>query len=423
MVDHELRPQNFEDRAGAESVYVARQPVFDGEMQVWGYELLFRQSAQSRSADVEDGNVATSRVMVDGFSLAQEWLSPNQKVLINYPGAMLLQGAPLALPAEMAVVEILETVRPDPEILSMCRQLKNEGYTLALDDFVGDPGFEPLLELADLVKVDVLGLDPGQLCGIVSGLAKYPCTLLAEKVEDLAMFDLCREHGFSLFQGYFFSRPQIVSGKKLSSNQISKLKLLQELGTLDLDLGQISKIIQADVSLSYRLLRYINSPGMGLAHAVKSIAQAVNLLGQRKITAWLRVLILADLDPAPQARELLFFSLQRARFLELMAQHKRAMPLSADAMFLLGLFSSLDALLSQPMEEIIGKLGLEPRLAAGLLGKDAELRVWMSLALSTEQGQWEGAEAALVHVGVGPQQSAKILNSATVWAKNFLRIT
>ncbi len=412
-----------ESPSAAELVHVARQPVFDLDMQVWGYELLFRHSAHCSTAMVEDGSVATSRVMMDGFSLAAEWLSPHQKVLINYPEAMLIQGMPRALPSGVAVVEILESVRPTPEVLEICGQLKSEGYALALDDFVGEPGFEPLLELADMVKVDVLGVDQASLNTVLAGLKKYPCALLAEKVEDLAMFDMCQKLGFELFQGYFFSRPQIFTGKKLSSSQLSKLKLLQELGALELDLDQISRIIQADVSLSYRLLRYINSPGIGLLNAVKSIAQAVNLLGQRKVAAWLRVLILADMNPAPHARELLFFSLQRARFLEMASTLNRTASLSPDSMFLLGLFSSLDALLSQPMPDIVGHLSLEPRLRKALLGDDPELQTWLDLALASERGQWALAGKTLALLGIAQPDAARTHNEATAWAKRFLNAT
>ncbi len=423
MTNTQNSQASHEPQSAAESVHVARQPVFDVDMQVWGYELLFRQSAQCSTAMIEDGSVATSRVMMDGFSLAAEWLSPNQKVLINYPQDMLIQGMPRALPSEVAVVEVLECVKPTQEVLDICMQLKSEGYTLALDDFVGEPGFEPLLELADIIKVDVLGVDQARLSFVMDGLKKYSCTLLAEKVENLAMFDKCRELGFELFQGFFFSRPQIVAGKKLSSNQLSKLKLLQELGAPELDLEQISRIIQADVSLSYRLLRYINSPGIGLLQAVRSIVQAVNLLGQRKIAAWLRVLILADMNPAPHARELLFFSLQRARFLEMLSALNRAAPLSPDSMFLFGLFSSLDALLSQPMQDIVGQLSIETRLRNALLGEDPELQTWLDLALASERGQWTLAGKNLTRLGIAQHEAAKTQNEATAWAKYFLDVT
>ncbi|WP_045221253.1 EAL and HDOD domain-containing protein [Desulfonatronum thioautotrophicum] len=415
-----LHKQNRIPGNATDDMYVARQPVFDKEMGVWGYELLFRQNASSSVAEIEDQDVATAQVMLNGFSLAAEWLSPRQKVLINYPESLLLQGMPRALPAETAVVEILETVRPSPEVLEICRHLKDEGYTLALDDFVGGPGFESLLELADIVKVDVLGVEPERLEAVVGKLGKHRCTLLAEKVEDLGVFDRCRDLGFSLFQGYFFSRPQVVAGKNLSSSQISRLNLLQALGAPDLDMMQITKIIQTDVSLSYRLLRYINSPGIGLPYQVRSITQAVNMLGQRKIAIWLRVLILADMNPAPHARELLSFCLQRARFLEMLSQTKLSTSLPPDSMFLFGLFSSLDALLSQPMPDIVDKLSLEPRLAQALLGDVPELQAWLDLALASESGNWSQTETILERLAIGRDTAAKAQNKATIWAKHFM---
>ncbi|TVQ98794.1 MAG: HDOD domain-containing protein [Desulfovibrionales bacterium] len=413
------------DKSGwVEPIYVARQPIFDQNMSIWGYELLFRHSSQCTTARIDDADEATSKVIVDGFGLVADLLAPSQKVLINYPGPMLLQGAPRALPSEVAIVEILETVQPNPDIVSACAQLKADGYILALDDFVGQPGFEALLELADMVKVDVLNLEDSQLKAIVSDLHRIGTRrLLAEKVEDLAMFDQCRELGFELFQGYFFSRPELVSGKKLSANQISKLQLLKELSSPDLELRQISGIVQHDVSLSYRLLRYINSPGLGLPNRITSINQAVNLLGLRKVSAWLRVLILAEMKSTPQSGELLFLSVQRAKFLETMSSVAKSDGLSGEGMFLLGLFSFLDAILGQPMEDILKKLSLEPRLEAALLGHDADLGVWLDLAAACERGNWDKTEALLTTLNLTSDHTAKSLNEAAQWAKQFLAET
>jgi c-di-GMP phosphodiesterase len=413
------------DKSGwVEPIYVARQPIFDQNMSIWGYELLFRHSSQCTTARIDDADEATSRVIVDGFGLVADLLAPSQKVLINYPGPMLLQGAPRALPSEVAIVEILETVQPTPDIVSACAQLKADGYILALDDFVGQPGFEALLELADMVKVEVLNLEYSQLKAIVSDLHRIGTRrLLAEKVEDLAMFDQCRELGFELFQGYFFSRPELVSGKKLSANQISKLQLLKELSSPDLELRQISGIVQHDVSLSYRLLRYINSPGLGLPNRITSINQAVNLLGLRKVSAWLRVLILAEIKSTPQSGELLFLSVQRAKFLETMSSVAKSDGLSGEGMFLLGLFSFLDAILGQPMDDILKKLPLEPRLEAALLGRDADLGIWLDLAAACERGSWDKTEALLTTLNLTSEHTAKSLNESAQWAKQFLAET
>lgn len=413
-------PAQFE---ATESVFVARQPIMDGNMRTWGYELLFRQNAESDTAVITDGNAATSQVIVDGYNMAREWLRNGQKILINYPTDMLLQGAPRVLPPEVAVVEILETVDITPELVDACAELKSEGYVLALDDYIGTPGFEPLLDLVDLVKVDVLGIPRLRLGMILRSLERHRCTLLAERVEDMGTFHIGRGLGCDLFQGFFFSRPELMAGKKLSANERSKLQLLQELGSSDLDLARISKIIQTDLSLSYRLLRYINSPGVGLRHEVKSIAQAVNLLGQRKISAWLRVLILADMNPSPRTHELLFFSLQRARFYELMALSRNGDILPADSMFLFGLLSFLDAILARPMETIVPGLALEPRLTNALLGQDEGLHPWMELSQACECGKWAQADDILVRMGVSPRDTAKHFNAATLWARKFLDMT
>lgn len=406
-----------------EPVYVARQPVFDRDMNIWGYELLFRDGKKFNAAQFPDGNIATSKVIMDGFNLAVEVLSTNQKLLINYPEEMIIQGAPMALPPDTAVVEILETVRPTEEILRRCARLKSAGYIIALDDFVGQPGYEPLLDIADLIKIDVLGMDKNQIEMIIEKFRPNSSTrLLAEKVEDLSMFDLCRSLGFDLFQGFFFSRPQIIQGKKLSASQISRLKLLNLLSSPDLDLKLISETIQHDISLSYRLLRYINSPGVGVVHEVKSINQAVNLLGQQKISAWLRVLIMADMSSSQRSGELLFTSLQRARFLELLSSSQDSAPASKDTMFLLGLFSLLDAIMIQPMEELLKNLSLESSIKKALLGDNPELKYWLDLTTACERGHWKEAEEHMQSLDVSPSKTAKLLNNAMLWARKFLDI-
>ncbi|WP_045213148.1 EAL and HDOD domain-containing protein [Desulfonatronovibrio magnus] len=406
-----------------EAVYVARQPVFDRSMNIWGYELLFREGQLSSSARIQDGNIATSKVIMDGFSLASDLIARGQRLLINYPEEMILQGAPNALPSETAVVEILETVRPTEAILRRCSRLKSEGYLLALDDFVGQPEYEPILNIADLVKIDVLDMKKHQIEVLVSQFkSNHSVQLLAEKVEDQDMYNLCRELEFDLFQGYFFSRPEIISGKKLSASHIARLEVLNVLNSADLDLKLISEIIQHDISLSYRLLRYINSPGIGVTHVIKSINQAVTLLGQQRIAAWLRVLIMADLNSSPRIGELLFTSLQRARFLESITMINDSVPLSRDNMFLLGLFSQLDAIMVQPMEELVCCLSLEEEVKNALLGHNQDLKQWLDLAVACERAKWEETDHLLRKLEISPAETAKKLNQAMVWTKHFLNI-
>ncbi len=413
------------DGAPFTPIFVARQAVFDRSSRVWGYELLFRHSAESCGAVFSDPDSATAQVIVDGFALAQSWLQSGQRVLINFPEKLLLDGLAMALPPETAVIEILEDVRPTPAILEVCRGLKREGYLLALDDVVGIEGFEPLIALADIIKIDIQGVAPESMACLVSKLrTEQAKILLAEKVENQEQLEAVRQIGFNFFQGYFFSRPQIFSGKKLAANQLSKLQLIRELNRAGSNLHRLGRIIKNDVSLSYRLLRYINSASVGLASPVSAITHAVVMLGLRRISAWLKAIVLADLNPSPRAAEVMFLSLQRARFLELLGERFPRSSMPAETMFLLGLFSFLETLLSQPMQTLVPLLNLEPCLASGLLGKeDSESGILLRLLEDSEQGRWESMEATLKHLEIDSRQAAVIMSEAVLWARQFLTQT
>jgi EAL and modified HD-GYP domain-containing signal transduction protein len=257
------------------------------------------------------------------------------------------------------VVEILETVQATPQIVEACRKLKEAGYTLALDDFVGQPGFEEILKIADIVKVEVLGQPTSNIIKISQALKKGGTKLLAEKVEDAKTYQLTKSLGYEYFQGYFFSRPEIIPGRKISANQISKMRLLQALSREDVETKELAKIIEGDLSLSYRILRFMNSAAFGLAKTLTSVEQAVALLGRRPLKQWIMVVSLSDLAPTPRAEEISFQSIQRGRYLETLVASMPSPVMSKDTAFLLGLFSKLDALFNQPMEEILGDLPLE----------------------------------------------------------------
>ncbi|MDY7001642.1 MAG: HDOD domain-containing protein, partial [Thermodesulfobacteriota bacterium] len=360
-------PQEF---AGHEDVFVARQPIFDRRQHVWGYELLFRASGSALTARVADSDMATVQVIADGFVLAHSGMDPGQRVLINFPENLLLQDAAFALPREICVIEILENVDPRPEVLDALGRLKRAGYTLAMDDYAGEPELEPFLGLVDVIKVDILklGADKKKIAEVAKALKKHKSLLLAEKVEDLDIFGSVKALGFALFQGFFFSKPEIIPGKKISAGEIAKLRLLQELGNPDFEVQRLSEIIHADLSLSYRLFQYINSVGMGVRHKVESVSRAVTLVGQRQLSQWLRAVIMADLSPSKKAEELAFMSVHRARFLELLAGDTKACRQPTETMFLLGLFSLLDAMLGQSMGEIVASFPWtrksKPRLLA-----------------------------------------------------------
>jgi EAL and modified HD-GYP domain-containing signal transduction protein len=407
MTDEQTTPASSDM---LERIFVARQPIFDRKMKVWGYELLYRHAAGSAEAVISDGDVATSQVIADGVTLGRTGLSPGEKTLVNFPTKLLLEGFGFALPPESCVVEILETVLPTPEILEALGKLKQAGYTLALDDFVGQPELAPLLVLADIVKVDVLATPVDELEGLAAKLNDGKRMLLAEKVEDQAMHDKALGLGFSLFQGYFFQKPELVKGRKMSSSQMSKIKLLKELADEDYDTGQVSRIIETDLSLSYRLLRYINSASFGRRDPIESIRQAIMILGQRNLSKWMQAVLMSDLNPTPKGRELVFMSVKRAKFMEMVGRALRVPPARPDALFVLGLFSLLDSLLGQPMGEIIKDLPLSEDLSAALLGGHNEARQLLNLAQDMEHADWKGAQQYLAAIDL-PARTASALNA------------
>lgn len=403
-----------------DSFFVARQPVFRSDRSIWGYELLFRNSADSKRAEIGDQDAATSQVIADGFGLIQEDISPGQRLLVNFPRNMLLDDAAALLPPDVSVVEILEHVEPDSEVISALRKLKEDGYTLALDDYVGQEGFEPFIELADIVKVECLGLDHEELSSLVMGLSQQDVILLAEKVEDNEMFNFCKKLGFKLFQGFFFSRPEIIPGKKISSSNLNRMQLLKSVSGDDFELEDLTTAINSDVSISYRLLRFMNSPTFGLAHTIKSIKQAVTLIGPKKLAGWLRIILLSDMCSGPAGNELAFLSIKRAKFLELLSRENSSVSLSPESMFLLGLFSLLDVLMGRSMEELVQELPIGGQLVCGLTRQDCEESVWLELVEAFEKADWGRLGSLIESKKLSAHGVARNHMTAMQWANELI---
>ncbi len=406
-----------------ENVFVARQPIFDRSEKPWGYELLHRESATAMTANVTDDEAATRAVIADGVSLAMEGLpSERRRVLINFPEELLLTGAAFALPKDGCVVEILETVSPTPEVLDALKELKKAGYMLAMDDYCGETDLKPFLDIVDIVKVDILGLDndPEKIKEVYAPLAVKNVITLAEKVEDNEIYTMLRDMGFDLFQGFFFSKPHIVPGKKLSSNQMSKLQLLRELGREDFELKEIANILKADPSLSFRLFRHINSVGFGLVNKVDTLDRAVVIMGQRAIAQWLRTAIMSDLNPAPKAGELVFLSVQRAKFLEMLAVHTGiSTQTNPDSFFVIGLFSLLDSMLGIRMKELLENLPLNDTISCTLEGSCPE-HTLLKLAHSFEHGYWADTDKRIKDLNIDRRTVDSLYVEARTWAQRAL---
>lgn len=414
--------QPTEEPRASKAIFVARQPIFDAKEKVWAYELLFRSSGQAKTADVAEDDLATASVIADGFALAFSGMDKSRKAFINFPQRLLLDDTVYALPKEICVVEVLETITPSPEMIASLTNIKKHGYILALDDYVGQPGYEEVLRLADIVKVDVLGMEPERLRQVSASLGKYGCRLLAEKVEDRATYELTKQLGFSLFQGFFFSRPETMTGSKVPTPVLAKMRLLRALAGDDFDVRELARIISTDPSVSYRLLNFINSAAFSLRANIQSIGQALTLLGRQQIKQWFLAVIISDFDSSAKVQEAAYSSLQRARYLESMGKLYKSAQFPSETLFLLGLFSKLDVLLAQPMDKLLQNIPLDKNVEAALLSKPSPYWSWLSLVEDIEIGNWEDVFQFLDGRELDQQSSASNYAEAITWTHTLLRI-
>jgi len=407
------------DSNAFESLFIARQPVFRPDETVWGYELLFR-SGQENVAVISDESQATASVIADGMALATEGMDNKAKILINFPEKLLVEDAGFALPKERCVVEILENVRPGKDTLAATRRLKDAGYTLAVDDFVGQKELRPFVELADIVKVDVLALDadPARIKQQLAGLPGS-VTLLAEKVEDHKTFRTLRDMGFSLFQGFFFSRPEIIPGRKLTAAETTKLQVLGELAKPDFEPSRLAAILRSDPSLTYRLFRYINSVGFGLVQKITSTKRALDMMGMIQSKQWLRSVVIADLNPSPKAAELAYMAVHRAKFLESICSSSNRNVCEPDTLFMTGLFSLLDAMLGMSMRDILKSLPLEESVVEALDG-NGDLYDLLRLAASYERGLWGETAQRLKRLSLDSSEAELLYIQSRSWAQKML---
>ncbi len=367
-------------------ISVARQPIFDQQMQVYAYELLFRPvGGDCDSASVEDGDRATSNVIINTFvNLGLDRIVGNHLAFINLTRLFLSNPDLIMLPPEQLVLEVLEDVEPSERLIEGLRSIRDRGYRLALDDFVYHERFEPMIDLADIIKIDVLGMEPEAIERLVQKVRRPGMKLLAEKVETFEEYEFLKSLGFDYYQGYFFSRPTLVQGRTLSANQVAVLELVAKVNDPQVEIDDLADIIRSDVSLSHKMLKFINSPVSGLRTEVDSVQQAVVLLGLATIKNWVTILALANNSNKPS--ELNVTALIRARTCELLA---RAAELPRpERFFTVGLFSCLDAMMDHPLEELVKDLPLPEESKRALLDHSGEQGEALTCALMMEKGDF-----------------------------------
>lgn len=411
----------------AEQTVVARQPVFDNNGCLWGYELLYRRPEKIPAGDVT-GSVATASVIVNGYGVVRPGMRNGQKLLINFTSDLLEAQVLKLMPPEICVAEILEEVEPTPQILDAVAALKGAGYQVALDDYIGQETLLPFLPLADIVKIDVLGLSPEDVTRLVLHARSYPCRLLAEKVENSEMAELCRRLGFSLFQGFFFSRPEVMRGKKFSASHAARTRLMALCAQPDVDLRKITEAVMHDAVITSRFLRFANSAYFGFAAEVCSVHHALLLVGRITFMQWLCVNVLASMEAGPVCRDMAFLAAQRAKFLETLGAtlaRRGTLPqgvLSHD-LFLAGLFSLLASLLGLSVDEVLEDIPLGEGVLEALKGEESAYSPWLRLMELYEQGRWEESSAIAGGFGLTDADLSATYADAVSWSASFFSMT
>jgi c-di-GMP phosphodiesterase len=374
---------------------VARQPIFDRRLNVVGYELLFR-SGRSPRANVVDDAAATTVVVLNALTeIGLQRIVGSHRAWINVSRGLLLSGLLATLPPKLIGLEILEDQLIDDELVQAVTELHGRGYRLALDDYRYAAGSEPLLELADIVKLDFLVLGRAGIAEQAARLEGYGVALLAEKVESHEDHRYCHDVGCELFQGFFYRKPELLSHRRIAANRLSVLKLIAALHDPALDLGEVETLIARDVTLSLRLLRYINSAYFGLPHEVSSIGQAVALLGAENLKAWATLTAFTSIDSKPS--ELTITALMRARFCELVASSDA--PGYRAQLFTLGLFSVIDALLDTTIEDVLAAVPFPEDMRQALIFHHGEMGRLLDCVTALEAGAFDRAEAILPDAG------------------------
>jgi EAL and modified HD-GYP domain-containing signal transduction protein len=392
--------------------YVARQPIFDREKKVFGYELLFRDDMENVFHAI-DPDIASRSTLDSSLLVGLDVLCDGRRAFLNCTRDTLIRGLITLLPSNSTVVEILESVPPDPEVIAACQQLKEAGYVIALDDYVtGDPR-EPLAEIADILKVDVRLTTLAQRAALVKQHGPWRCRMLAEKVETNEEFIAARDQGFVYFQGYFLRRPEMMTTRDVPANRINYVRMLQAVSRGDLDVPGLEKLIKTEASICYRLLRYMNSARFGFKSEIHSVRHALSILGEQEVRRWVRLVAIVGAGQ-DKTSDLVLCALVRARFGELLAPH---VPHGEADLFLLGLLSMLDVMLAMPMSDILEKIPLDSETKAVLLGKPSPLRSIYQLLLAHESGEWSAVQSISESLHLDPDIGAASYWQAQQWAR------
>lgn len=380
----------------SQEFFLGRQPILNREQSVVAYELLFRSSGAATAANVTDDLSATANVILQAFSgLGIDMVLSSHQGFINISGDLLMSEMVELLPRERVVLELLETVEITPQVVERCKELKAKGFSLALDDFLFNDVYLPLFSVVDIIKIDLTILKPGELEVYVNRLRHWPVRLLAEKIDSPEQAKHCLDLGFELFQGYYFAKPSILSGRRTDPARIALLRLLG-LVLSDADVADLEQVFKHDPGLTYNLLRLVNSVGMGMQQKITSLRHAIVVLGRSQLQRWLQLLLFAHHGEGNLHDPLLQLAATRGKLMELLARHiaPRDRELE-DQAFMAGIMSLLDTLLAMKMEDVMGQLSLPEKVRAAVLGREGVLGDLLRMGEMLEHNDYDAAMGLL----------------------------
>jgi c-di-GMP-related signal transduction protein len=398
--------------------YLARQPILNLEQQTVAYELLFRDG-ESNSFPNVDPNQATSQILTNNhLNLGVEKITGDLPAYINFHDDSLVKHFPFFLDPKKVVIEILEDVTINDSLIKACKALKEKGYKLALDDHDLDEKWDVFLPFIDIIKVDVLSVNLMQISRFVQRIADYRITLLAEKVETLQQFNQLKMLGFSLFQGYFFAKPELVKQKKIASTKKNILALIAQASQETLDFDAIGATFSRDLGLTYKLLRFINSPAYATSKEITSLKHALVYLGELELKKFIALLAVANLNE-DKPTEIVRLSLVRAKFCESISRARQD-PENPPKAFLTGMLSLIDGMLDHDIDSVMAILPIHQDIKQALVTKENDLSHYLGLALALEQGQWQPAEQMAQKLSLSQEFCFDSFEQAIVWADQML---
>lgn len=387
-------------------IYIARQPIFTREKRIYGYELLFRDGMENMFPDI-GGSSATSRVLSNTFFSSDiQHMAGGHRAFINFTKEMITRGIAQLFPPDITTIEILEDIEPDESFIECCRELSNMGYQIALDDFQYREGMDKLIDLADIIKVDFLSTSREKILEYVRSFSSENRVFLAEKIETHDQFRLAYDLGFSYFQGYFFSKPEILKKTEIPTLRINLIQIMSEAESEEYRIKELVNLIERDVGISYKLMRCLNSPFYRRMTEITSIKHAIMLLGEKGLKSFLSIIIMSELSQ-DKPDELLKNSVLRARFCENLGK-LTGRKTDPSELFTLGLFSLIDAILDSPMDHVMEQLPLAREIKAALIEKNNALSLYLKLVQEYERGNWEEISLLSSSLGIDMERLPEI---------------